>query len=115
MIYRATVPIHGGSSVEPGLEPGALRPQSGDLATRPPRPPLFVLIERAAKNELSPPGLIIQGDVIIYHHYINAETDGEVLIVNTDHSSIPPAGDMSRHQSSNSPLVTSPWVMATHP
>ncbi|GBM51505.1 hypothetical protein AVEN_71623-1, partial [Araneus ventricosus] len=72
-------------------------------------------LQWAAKNELSPPGLIIQGDVIIYHHYINAETDGEVLIVNTDHSSIPPAGDMSRHQSSNSPLVTSPWVMATHP
>ncbi|GBN51888.1 hypothetical protein AVEN_59515-1 [Araneus ventricosus] len=31
-------PIHGGSSVESGLEPGTLRPQSRDLTTRPPRP-----------------------------------------------------------------------------
>ncbi|GBN27546.1 hypothetical protein AVEN_61955-1 [Araneus ventricosus] len=31
--------IHGGSSVESGFEPGALRPQSRDLATRPPWPP----------------------------------------------------------------------------
>ncbi|GBM89774.1 hypothetical protein AVEN_196283-1 [Araneus ventricosus] len=31
-------PIHGGSSVESGFEPGTLRPQSRDLTTRPPRP-----------------------------------------------------------------------------
>ncbi|GBM54148.1 hypothetical protein AVEN_202511-1 [Araneus ventricosus] len=38
MIWRETGPIHGGSSVESGLEPGALRPQSRDLTTRAPRP-----------------------------------------------------------------------------
>ncbi|GBO11213.1 hypothetical protein AVEN_63032-1 [Araneus ventricosus] len=37
MIYRATGPIRGGSSVELGLEAGTLRPQSRDLTTRPPR------------------------------------------------------------------------------
>ncbi|GBO05487.1 hypothetical protein AVEN_57977-1 [Araneus ventricosus] len=31
-------PIHCGSSVESGFEPGTLRPQSRDLTTRPPRP-----------------------------------------------------------------------------
>ncbi|GBL55905.1 hypothetical protein AVEN_167289-1, partial [Araneus ventricosus] len=31
-------PIHVGSSVESGFEPGALRPQSRDLTTRPTRP-----------------------------------------------------------------------------
>ncbi|GBM33745.1 hypothetical protein AVEN_131648-1 [Araneus ventricosus] len=36
MIYRATGPIHGGSSVESGFEPGTLRPQSLDLSTTPP-------------------------------------------------------------------------------
>ncbi|GBN50761.1 hypothetical protein AVEN_253252-1 [Araneus ventricosus] len=30
--------MHGGSSVESGLEPGALRPQGRDLTTRPSRP-----------------------------------------------------------------------------
>ncbi|GBO46323.1 hypothetical protein AVEN_163349-1 [Araneus ventricosus] len=30
-------PIHGASSVESGFGPGALRPQSRDLTTRPPR------------------------------------------------------------------------------
>ncbi|GBO35780.1 hypothetical protein AVEN_199554-1 [Araneus ventricosus] len=39
MVQRAAGPIHGGSSVESGFEPGALRPQGRDLATRPPRPP----------------------------------------------------------------------------
>ncbi|GBN30403.1 hypothetical protein AVEN_17317-1 [Araneus ventricosus] len=38
MIKRATGPIHGGSSVESGFEPRALRPQSRDLTTRPQRP-----------------------------------------------------------------------------
>ncbi|GBM10856.1 hypothetical protein AVEN_42116-1 [Araneus ventricosus] len=38
MILRATGPIHGGSSVESGLGPGALRPQGPDLTIRPPRP-----------------------------------------------------------------------------
>ncbi|GBL72237.1 hypothetical protein AVEN_115206-1 [Araneus ventricosus] len=38
MNWRATGPIHGGSSVESGFEPGTLRPQSRDLTTRPPRP-----------------------------------------------------------------------------
>ncbi|GBN85792.1 hypothetical protein AVEN_95172-1 [Araneus ventricosus] len=36
---RLAGPIHGGSSVESGLEPGTLWPQSRDLTTRPPRPP----------------------------------------------------------------------------
>ncbi|GBM50046.1 hypothetical protein AVEN_172927-1 [Araneus ventricosus] len=31
-------PIHGGSSVESGFEPGTLRPQSRDLTSRPPQP-----------------------------------------------------------------------------
>ncbi|GBM89893.1 hypothetical protein AVEN_172168-1 [Araneus ventricosus] len=38
MIWRAAGPIHGGSSVEMGLEPGTLLPQSRDLTTRPPGP-----------------------------------------------------------------------------
>ncbi|GBN12257.1 hypothetical protein AVEN_245734-1 [Araneus ventricosus] len=38
MILRATGPIHGGSSVESGLEPETLRPQNRDRTTRPPRP-----------------------------------------------------------------------------
>ncbi|GBN81585.1 hypothetical protein AVEN_270749-1 [Araneus ventricosus] len=38
MIWRAAGPRHGGSSVEAGFEPGALRPQSRDLTTRAPRP-----------------------------------------------------------------------------
>ncbi|GBO34127.1 hypothetical protein AVEN_218405-1 [Araneus ventricosus] len=38
MIWRATVPIYNGSSVKSGLEPTALRPQSRDLTTSPPRP-----------------------------------------------------------------------------
>ncbi|GBM92038.1 hypothetical protein AVEN_5499-1 [Araneus ventricosus] len=38
MISRATGPIHGGSSVESGLEHGILRPQSRDFTTRSPRP-----------------------------------------------------------------------------
>ncbi|GBN81245.1 hypothetical protein AVEN_132794-1 [Araneus ventricosus] len=37
-LYRAAGPIHGGCSMESDLEPGTLRPQSRDLATRPPRP-----------------------------------------------------------------------------
>ncbi|GBO45845.1 hypothetical protein AVEN_164697-1 [Araneus ventricosus] len=44
MIWRATGPIHGGSSVESGLEPGALRFQSRDLTTRPPRPAFIIRI-----------------------------------------------------------------------
>ncbi|GBL56481.1 hypothetical protein AVEN_211257-1, partial [Araneus ventricosus] len=32
--------MHGGSSVKSGFEPGALRPQSRNLITRPPRPPI---------------------------------------------------------------------------
>ncbi|GBO33244.1 hypothetical protein AVEN_258333-1 [Araneus ventricosus] len=35
-------PIHGGSSVESGFEPGTFRPQSPDLATMPPRPLLLI-------------------------------------------------------------------------
>ncbi|GBM77606.1 hypothetical protein AVEN_165632-1 [Araneus ventricosus] len=31
-------PIHGGSSVESGFEPGTLQPQSRNLTTRPPQP-----------------------------------------------------------------------------
>ncbi|GBL73016.1 hypothetical protein AVEN_240232-1, partial [Araneus ventricosus] len=31
-------PIHGGASVESGFEPRAIRPQSRDLTTKPPRP-----------------------------------------------------------------------------
>ncbi|GBN64255.1 hypothetical protein AVEN_68634-1 [Araneus ventricosus] len=38
MIERATGPIHGGSSLESGFEPGTLLLQSRDLTTRPPRP-----------------------------------------------------------------------------
>ncbi|GBM20113.1 hypothetical protein AVEN_268428-1 [Araneus ventricosus] len=38
MIYHATGPIHGGSSVKSGFEPGTL--QHRDLATRPKRPML---------------------------------------------------------------------------
>ncbi|GBL82768.1 hypothetical protein AVEN_106310-1 [Araneus ventricosus] len=37
MIWGATGAAHCGSSVQPGFEPGALRPQSHDLATWPPR------------------------------------------------------------------------------
>ncbi|GBM28601.1 hypothetical protein AVEN_72175-1 [Araneus ventricosus] len=40
MIWRAAGPIHGGSSVKLGFEPGTLRPQSRGLTTRPPRPML---------------------------------------------------------------------------
>ncbi|GBO26479.1 hypothetical protein AVEN_270029-1 [Araneus ventricosus] len=36
MIWRAAGPIHGGSSVESGFEPGTLRSQSRYLTTRPP-------------------------------------------------------------------------------
>ncbi|GBM29647.1 hypothetical protein AVEN_125294-1 [Araneus ventricosus] len=39
MIQRTLGPIHDGSSVESGFEPGALRSQSRDLATMPQRPP----------------------------------------------------------------------------
>ncbi|GBN59545.1 hypothetical protein AVEN_209380-1 [Araneus ventricosus] len=39
MIWRATGPIHGGSSVESGFEPATLRSRGRDLTTRPPRPP----------------------------------------------------------------------------
>ncbi|GBN62883.1 hypothetical protein AVEN_2543-1 [Araneus ventricosus] len=42
--------MHGGSSVESGLEPGALRPQSRDLTTRPPRP-VAALSQRQAPVE----------------------------------------------------------------
>ncbi|GBN84389.1 hypothetical protein AVEN_68258-1 [Araneus ventricosus] len=42
-------PIHGGSSVESGFEPGTLRPQSRDLTTRPPRPCLVVELRRFVK------------------------------------------------------------------
>ncbi|GBO39423.1 hypothetical protein AVEN_113781-1 [Araneus ventricosus] len=38
MIQRATGPIHVGSSVESGFEPGTLPPQSRDLTTMPPQP-----------------------------------------------------------------------------
>ncbi|GBM91624.1 hypothetical protein AVEN_166667-1 [Araneus ventricosus] len=38
MIWRTTGPIHGGSSVESGFEPAALRSRGRDLTTRPPRP-----------------------------------------------------------------------------
>ncbi|GBN37053.1 hypothetical protein AVEN_96460-1 [Araneus ventricosus] len=38
MIWRAAGPIHGGSSAVSGFKPGALRPYSPDLTTRPPRP-----------------------------------------------------------------------------
>ncbi|GBM04609.1 hypothetical protein AVEN_242847-1 [Araneus ventricosus] len=38
MIWSAAGPIHGGSSVESGFEPGTFQPQSRDLTTRPPRP-----------------------------------------------------------------------------
>ncbi|GBM59034.1 hypothetical protein AVEN_104706-1, partial [Araneus ventricosus] len=38
MGYQAAGPIHGGSSVESGFEPGTLRLQSRDLTTRPPPP-----------------------------------------------------------------------------
>ncbi|GBM07613.1 hypothetical protein AVEN_230046-1 [Araneus ventricosus] len=38
MIWRATGPIHGGSSVESGFEPGTLRSQGRGPTTRPPRP-----------------------------------------------------------------------------
>ncbi|GBO43178.1 hypothetical protein AVEN_171537-1 [Araneus ventricosus] len=38
MIWRAAGPIHGGSTVESGLGPGAMRLQGQDLTTRPPRP-----------------------------------------------------------------------------
>ncbi|GBM45117.1 hypothetical protein AVEN_233478-1 [Araneus ventricosus] len=55
MIWRATGPIHGGSSVESGFaedppcmglgfEPGILRAQGRCLATRPPRPPFVQLM-----------------------------------------------------------------------
>ncbi|GBM39263.1 hypothetical protein AVEN_140314-1 [Araneus ventricosus] len=37
MIYSAAGPIHCGSLVKSGFEPGALRPQGRDLTTRPPR------------------------------------------------------------------------------
>ncbi|GBN72266.1 hypothetical protein AVEN_161408-1 [Araneus ventricosus] len=37
MIERATGPMHGGSSVESGFEPGTLWPRSRDLTTWPPR------------------------------------------------------------------------------
>ncbi|GBO18564.1 hypothetical protein AVEN_201325-1 [Araneus ventricosus] len=35
MIWRAAGPIHGGSSVESGFEPAALRSRGRGLATRP--------------------------------------------------------------------------------
>ncbi|GBL88375.1 hypothetical protein AVEN_103031-1 [Araneus ventricosus] len=38
MIWCATGPIHGGSSVESGFEPAALRSGGRDLASSPPRP-----------------------------------------------------------------------------
>ncbi|GBN79791.1 hypothetical protein AVEN_29769-1 [Araneus ventricosus] len=41
MIYRGTGPIHGGSSVESGFDPGALRTQSRDLTHRLPWPGVF--------------------------------------------------------------------------
>ncbi|GBO44083.1 hypothetical protein AVEN_113708-1 [Araneus ventricosus] len=37
MIYRSTGPIHDGSSVESGFEPGTLRLRGRDLTTRTPR------------------------------------------------------------------------------
>ncbi|GBN56985.1 hypothetical protein AVEN_68470-1 [Araneus ventricosus] len=40
MNWCSTGPTHGGSTVDSGFEPGTLRPQSRDLTTRPPRPPL---------------------------------------------------------------------------
>ncbi|GBL79590.1 hypothetical protein AVEN_217346-1 [Araneus ventricosus] len=36
--YALACPLHGGSLVESGFEPGALQHRSRDLATRPPRP-----------------------------------------------------------------------------
>ncbi|GBN53710.1 hypothetical protein AVEN_67376-1 [Araneus ventricosus] len=38
MIWLAAGPIHGGSLVESGFQPRALRPRSRDLTTRPPLP-----------------------------------------------------------------------------
>ncbi|GBL92796.1 hypothetical protein AVEN_4507-1 [Araneus ventricosus] len=38
MIYRATGPIHDGSSVESGFEPRSLRLRGRHLNTKPPRP-----------------------------------------------------------------------------
>ncbi|GBN93757.1 hypothetical protein AVEN_177388-1 [Araneus ventricosus] len=38
MIWLATGPIHCGSSVKSGSEPGVLRPHSRDITTRTPRP-----------------------------------------------------------------------------
>ncbi|GBL96353.1 hypothetical protein AVEN_238710-1 [Araneus ventricosus] len=38
MIWCATGPIHGGSSVELGFEPATLRSRGRDLTTRAPRP-----------------------------------------------------------------------------
>ncbi|GBM03412.1 hypothetical protein AVEN_265455-1 [Araneus ventricosus] len=35
---RGTGSIHGGSSVESGLEPGTFQPRNRDLTTRPPTP-----------------------------------------------------------------------------
>ncbi|GBM14044.1 hypothetical protein AVEN_209938-1 [Araneus ventricosus] len=42
---RLSGPIQGGSSVESGFEPGALRPQSRDPTTRPPRTPICLQIQ----------------------------------------------------------------------
>ncbi|GBN31553.1 hypothetical protein AVEN_252174-1 [Araneus ventricosus] len=44
MIQRATGTIHGGSSVELCFEPATLRSRGQDLATRPPRPEVFVAL-----------------------------------------------------------------------
>ncbi|GBO40318.1 hypothetical protein AVEN_273272-1 [Araneus ventricosus] len=54
MIWRAAGLIHGGSSVESGIGPGALRSQSRGFATRPPRPPTlkesFLCVDEHMRN-----------------------------------------------------------------
>ncbi|GBM52947.1 hypothetical protein AVEN_111302-1 [Araneus ventricosus] len=50
MICRATGPMHGGSSVGLGFEPGALRPQGRGLTTRLPWPPSLLDLESKHNN-----------------------------------------------------------------
>ncbi|GBO41320.1 hypothetical protein AVEN_257146-1 [Araneus ventricosus] len=54
MIWRAPGPIHGGSSVELGFEPAALRSGGRGLATRPPRPPTFRVLKLSLQGSCSP-------------------------------------------------------------
>ncbi|GBO04043.1 hypothetical protein AVEN_154146-1 [Araneus ventricosus] len=73
MVWRATGPIHGGSSVESVFEPATLRSRGRDLTTRPPRPQQNS--GRTLKKSLKQ----MVDDLYKEHHILNSELTQTIL------------------------------------